>query len=199
MKIVCLDLEGVLVPEIWIEFAEQTGIKELARTTRDEPDYDKLMEFRIRILREHGLGLKEIQETIARIEPLPGAREFLDQLRAETQLVIVSDTFEQFAMPLMKKLAYPSIFCNRLTVDEKGQISGYEMRCKPSKLITVRKLQEMGFDTIAAGDSFNDLEMIEASALGILFRTTDQIKKDYPQYPAIETYEEFYQIIHAAL
>lgn len=199
MKIVCLDLEGVLVPEIWIEFAEQTGIKELARTTRDEPDYDKLMEFRIRILREHGLGLKEIQETIARIEPLPGAREFLDRLREETQLVIVSDTFEQFAMPLMKKLAYPSIFCNRLTVDEKGQISGYEMRCKPSKLITVRKLQEMGFDTIAAGDSFNDLEMIEASALGILFRTTDQIKKDYPQYPAIETYEEFYQIIHAAL
>lgn len=199
MKIVCLDLEGVLVPEIWIEFAEQTGIKELARTTRDEPDYDKLMEFRIRILREHGLGLKEIQETIARIEPLPGAREFLDRLREETQLVIVSDTFEQFAMPLMKKLAYPSIFCNRLTVDEKGQISGYEMRCKPSKLITVRKLQEMGFDTIAAGDSFNDLEMIEASALGILFRTTDQIKRDYPQYPAIETYEEFYQIIHAAL
>mgnify|MGYP000872693756 FL=1 len=199
MKIVCLDLEGVLVPEIWIEFAEQTGIKELARTTRDEPDYDKLMEFRIRILREHGLGLKEIQETIARIEPLPGAREFLDRLREETQLVIVSDTFEQFAMPLMKKLAYPSIFCNRLTVDEKGQISGYEMRCKPSKLITVRKLQEMGFDTIAAGDSFNDLDMIEASALGILFRTTDQIKRDYPQYPAIETYEEFYQIIHAAL
>lgn len=199
MKIVCLDLEGVLVPEIWIEFAEQTGIKELARTTRDEPDYDKLMEFRIRILSEHGLGLKEIQETIARIEPLPGAREFLDRLRAETQLVIVSDTFEQFAMPLMKKLAYPSIFCNRLTVDEKGQISGYEMRCKPSKLITVRKLQEMGFDTIAAGDSFNDLEMIEASSLGILFRTTDQIKRDYPQYPAIETYEEFYQIIHAAL
>ena len=199
MKIVCLDLEGVLVPEIWIEFAEQTGIKELARTTRDEPDYDKLMEFRIRILREHGLGLKEIQETIARIEPLPGAREFLDRLREETQLVIVSDTFEQFAMPLMKKLAYPSIFCNRLTVDEKGQISGYEMRCKPSKLITVRELQEMGFDTIAAGDSFNDLDMIEASALGILFRTTDQIKRDYPQYPAIETYEEFYQIIHAAL
>lgn len=199
MKIVCLDLEGVLVPEIWIEFAEQTGIKELARTTRDEPDYDKLMEFRIRILSEHGLGLKEIQETIARIEPLPGAREFLDRLRAETQLVIVSDTFEQFAMPLMKKLAYPSIFCNRLTVDEKGQISGYEMRCKPSKLITVRKLQEMGFDTIAAGDSFNDLDMIEASSLGILFRTTDQIKRDYPQYPAIETYEEFYQIIHAAL
>lgn len=199
MKIVCLDLEGVLVPEIWIEFAEQTGIKELARTTRDEPDYDKLMEFRIRILSEHGLGLKEIQETIARIEPLPGAREFLDRLRAETQLVIVSDTFEQFAMPLMKKLAYPSIFCNRLTVDEKGQISGYEMRCKPSKLVTVRKLQEMGFDTIAAGDSFNDLDMIEASSLGILFRTTDQIKRDYPQYPAIETYEEFYQIIHAAL
>ena len=199
MKIVCLDLEGVLVPEIWIEFAEQTGIKELARTTRDEPDYDKLMKFRIRILREHGLGLKEIQETIARIEPLPGAREFLDRLRAETQLVIVSDTFEQFAMPLMKKLAYPSIFCNRLTVDEKGQIRGYEMRCKPSKLITVRKLQEMGFDTIAAGDSFNDLDMIEASSLGILFRTTDQIKRDYPQYPAIETYEEFYQIIHAAL
>ena len=163
------------------------------------PDYDKLMKFRIRILREHGLGLKEIQETIARIEPLPGAREFLDRLRAETQLVIVSDTFEQFAMPLMKKLAYPSIFCNRLTVDEKGQISGYEMRCKPSKLITVRKLQEMGFDTIAAGDSFNDLDMIEASSLGILFRTTDQIKRDYPQYPAIETYEEFYQIIHAAL
>ena len=199
MKIVCLDLEGVLVPEIWIEFAEQTGIKELARTTRDEPDYDKLMEFRIRILREHGLGLKEIQETIARIEPLPGAREFLDRLREETQLVIVSDTFEQFAMPLMKKLAYPSIFCNRLTVDEKGQISGYEMRCKPSKLITVRKLQEMGFDTIAVGDSFNDLDMIEASSLGLLFRTTDQIKRDYPQYPAIETYEVFYQIIHAAL
>ena len=199
MKIVCLALEGVLVPEIWIEFAEQTGIKEIARTTRDEPDYDKLMKFRIRILREHGLGLKEIQETIARIEPLPGAREFLDRLREETQLVIVSDTFEQFAMPLMKKLAYPSIFCNRLTVDEKGQISGYEMRCKPSKLITVRKLQEMGFDTIAAGDSFNDLDMIEASSLGILFRTTDQIKRDYPQYPAIETYEEFYQIIHAAL
>ncbi len=199
MKIVCLDLEGVLVPEIWIEFAEQTGIKELARTTRDEPDYDKLMKFRIRILREYGLGLKEIQETIARIEPLPGAREFLDRLREETQLVIVSDTFEQFAMPLMKKFAYPSIFCNRLTVDEKGQISGYEMRCKPSKLITVRKLQEMGFDTIAAGDSFNDLDMIEASSLGILFRTTDQIKRDYPQYPAIETYEEFYQIIHAAL
>lgn len=199
MNIVCLDLEGVLVPEIWIAFAEKTGIEGLRKTTRDEPDYDKLMQYRIEILREHGLGLNEIQETIAMIDPLPGARAFLDRLREKVQVVIISDTFEQFAMPLMKKLNYPSIFCNRLKLAEDGRIVGYEMRCNPSKLTTVQKLQEMGYDTIAAGDSFNDLGMIQASKKGIFFRTTEQIRRDYPQYPAIETYEDFYREILAAL
>ena len=199
MNIVCLDLEGVLVPEIWIAFAEKTGIEGLRKTTRDEPDYDKLMQYRIEILREHGLGLNEIQETIAMIDPLPEARAFLDRLREKVQVVIISDTFEQFAMPLMKKLNYPSIFCNRLKLAEDGRIVGYEMRCNPSKLTTVQKLQEMGYDTIAAGDSFNDLGMIQASKTGIFFRTTEQIRRDYPQYPAIETYEDFYREILAAL
>lgn len=199
MNIVCLDLEGVLVPEIWIAFSEATGIPELKRTTRDEPDYDKLMKFRIGILKEHGLGLKEIQDTIATIDPLPGAKEFLDELRQLTQVVIISDTFEQFAKPLMKKLGWPSLFCNTLEVADNGEITGFKMRCDKSKLTTVKALQSCGFDTIAAGDSFNDLGMIQASKAGFLFRTTEAIKAEYPQYPAFETYDEFLAGIKSAL
>ncbi|MBQ9890004.1 MAG: bifunctional phosphoserine phosphatase/homoserine phosphotransferase ThrH [Firmicutes bacterium] len=199
MNIVCLDMEGVITPEIWIQFSKESGIPELKRTTRDEPDYDKLMKWRIGILKEHGLGLKEIQDTISRIEPLPGAKEFLDELRSITQVLILSDTFEQFAMPLMKKLGYPALFCNTLEVAENGEITGYKMRCEKSKLTTVKALQSVGFDTIAAGDSFNDLGMIQASKAGFLFRTTEQIKKDYPQYPAFEDYGEFLAAIKAAL
>jgi len=199
MNIVCLDMEGVLVPEIRIAFSEETGIPELRRTTRDEPDYDKLMKYRIGILKEHGLGLKEIQETIERIEPLPGAKEFMDRLRDTTQAIILSDTFTQFAAPLMRKLGMPTIFCNELTVGENGEITGYNMRCEQSKLTTVKCLQAMGFDTIAAGDSFNDLGMIKASKAGFLFRTTEQLKKDYPEYKALETYDELYDEIVKAL
>jgi len=199
MNVVCLDLEGVLVPEIWIAFAEATNIPELRRTTRDEPDYDKLMKYRIDILKEHGLGLKEIQDTIATIDPMPGAREFLDELRETTQVLILSDTFEQFAKPLMKKLGWPTIFCNTLEVAESGEITGFKMRCDKSKLTTVKSLQACGFDTIASGDSFNDLGMIEASKAGFLFRTTEAIKKDFPQYPAYETYDELLAGIKAAL
>lgn len=190
MYITCLDLEGVLVPEIWIAFAEASGIPELKKTTRDEPDYDKLMNYRLDILREHGLGLKEIQETIATIEPLDGAKEFLDELRSFCQTIIISDTFTQFASPLMKKLGMPTIFCNTLEVAENGEITGFRMRCEKSKLTTVKALQSIGYETIASGDSFNDLGMIQASKAGFLFRTTDQIKADYPQYPAFETYDE---------
>ena len=199
MDIVCLDLEGVLVPEIWIAFSEASGIPELKRTTRDEPDYDKLMRWRIGILKEHGLGLKEIQDTIATIDPLPGAKEFLDELRSITQTIIISDTFTQFATPLMKKLGWPTIFCNTLEVADSGEITGFKMRCEKSKLTTVKALQSMGFDTIAAGDSFNDLAMIEASRAGFLFRTTDAIKADYPQYPALEGYDEFLAAIKGVL
>jgi phosphoserine/homoserine phosphotransferase len=195
MYITCLDLEGVLVPEIWIAFSEKTGIPELRRTTRDEPDYDKLMKFRIGILKEHGLGLKEIQETIASLDPLPGAKEFLDELRSRMQVLILSDTFEQFASPLMKKLGMPTILCNTLEVGENGEITGYRMRCDKSKLTTVRALQSIGYETIASGDSFNDLGMIEASKAGFLFRTTEQLKKDYPQYPAFEEYDELLNAI----
>ncbi len=199
MNIVCLDLEGVLVPEIWIAFSEATGIPELRRTTRDEPDYDKLMKFRIGILKEHGLGLKEIQDTIATIDPLPGAKEFLDELRELTQVLILSDTFEQFAKPLMKKLGWPTLFCNTLEVADDGEITGFKMRCEKSKLTTVKALQSCGFETIAAGDSFNDLGMIQAGKAGFLFRTTEAIRKDYPQYPAFETYDEFLAGIKAVL
>ena len=199
MNVVCLDLEGVLVPEIWIAFSEASGIPELKRTTRDEPDYDKLMRYRIEILKEHGLGLKEIQETIAKIDPLPGAKEFMDRLRATTQAIIVSDTFTQFAAPLMKKLDMPTLFCNELVVGENGEITDFTMRCSHSKLTTVKCLQAMGFDTIAAGDSFNDLEMIQASKAGFLFRTTEQLKKDFPHYKALDTYEELYDEIVKAL
>lgn len=195
MNVVCLDMEGVLVPEIWIAFSEATGIPELRRTTRDEPDYDKLMRFRIEILKEHGLGLKEIQDTISTIDPFPGAKEFLNELRSHTQVIILSDTFYQFAMPLMKKLGYPTLFCNELIADDDGTITGFRMRCERSKLTTVKGLQAMGFDTIAAGDSFNDLGMIEASRAGFLFRSTEQIKKDYPQYPAFEEYSELLEAI----
>ena len=195
MFVTCLDLEGVLVPEIWIAFAKATGIPELEKTTRDEPDYDKLMNYRIGILKEHGLGLKEIQETIAGIDPLPGAKEFLDKLRAFGQVIIISDTFSQFAGPLMEKLGMPTIFCNELVVADDGEITGYKMRCEKSKLTTVRALQSCGFETIASGDSFNDLAMIEASKAGFLFRTTDAIKKDYPQYPAFEEYDDLYEAI----
>ena len=195
MYVTCLDLEGVLVPEIWIAFAEATGIPELKKTTRDEPDYDKLMNYRIGILKEHGLGLKEIQDTIATIDPLPGAKEFLDKLRAFGQVIIISDTFSQFAGPLMEKLGMPTIFCNELIVGDNGEITGYKMRCDKSKLTTVRALQSCGFETIASGDSFNDLAMIEASKAGFLFRTTDAIKKDYPQYPAFEEYDDLYKAI----
>mgnify|MGYP002571154826 CR=1 FL=1 len=199
MEIVCLDLEGVLVPEIWIAFAEETGIPELKRTTRDEPDYDKLMNYRINILKEHGLGLKEIQETIAKIDPMPGAKEFLDELREITQVIIISDTFTQFASPLMKKLGWPTIFCNSLEVADDGEITGFKMRIENSKLTTGKALQSAGFETIAAGDSFNDLGMIKASKAGFLFRTTDQIKKDYPELRALETYDEFLDAIKGAL
>lgn len=199
MNIVCLDLEGVLVPEIWIAFAEETGISELKRTTRDEPDYDKLMNYRINILKEHGLGLKEIQETIAKIDPMPGAKEFLDQLREMTQVIIISDTFIQFAGPLMKKLGYPTIFCNSLEVADDGEITGFKMRIENSKLTTVKALQSIGYDTIASGDSHNDLGMIKASKAGFLFRSTDEIKKEYPELPAFETYDELMDAIKKAL
>ncbi len=199
MNIVCLDLEGVLVPEIWIAFAKASGIPELTRTTRDEPDYDKLMNWRLGILREHGLGLKEIQETIATIDPLPGAREFLDALRKETQVIIISDTFSQFAGPLMEKLGYPTIFCNSLEVAENGEITGFKMRIENSKLTTVKALQSIGFETIASGDSFNDLGMIGASKAGFLFRSTEQIKKEHPELPAYETFDELLTAIEKAL
>jgi len=198
MNIVCLDLEGVLVPEIWIAFSEASGIPELRRTTRDEPDYDKLMKFRIGILKEHGLGLKEIQDTIAKIDPMPGAKEFLDELRSFTQVLILSDTFSQFAGPLMKKLGYPTIFCNTLEVAENGEITGFKMRCEKSKLSTVKALQSIGFETIAAGDSHNDLGMILNSKAGFLFKSTAQIKADYPDLPAYETYDELMAAIKAA-
>ena len=190
MYITCLDMEGVLVPEIWIAFSEVSGIPELRRTTRDEPDYDKLMKWRIGILKEHGLGLKEIQNVIAQIEPLPGAREFLDELRSFTQVIIISDTFTEFAMPLMEKLGWPTLFCNSLEVAPSGEITGYKMRIQQSKLSTVKALQSIGFDTIASGDSYNDLDMILASKAGFLFRTTDKIKQDYPQLPAFEEFAE---------
>ena len=199
MNIVCLDMEGVLVPEIWIAFAEASGIPELKRTTRDEPDYDKLMNFRLNILKEHGLGLKEIQETIAKIDPLPGAKAFLDELRATTQVIILSDTFEQFAKPLMEKLDWPTIFCNTLEVAESGEITGFKMRCEKSKLTTVKALQSMGYETIAAGDSFNDLGMILNSKAGFLFKSTEQIKKDYPQVPAYEEFDDLLAAIKNAL
>lgn len=199
MNIVCLDMEGVLVPEIWIAFADASGIPELRRTTRDEPDYDKLMQWRLGILREHGLGLREIQQTIAKIQPLPGAKAFLDELRAMTQVLILSDTFEEFAKPLMEKLGWPSIFCNSLEVAEDGTITGYKMRCRQSKLTTVKALQSIGYETIAAGDSFNDLGMIQASKAGFLFKSTEQIKKDHPELPAYEEFSELLAAIKAAL
>lgn len=199
MNIVCLDLEGVLVPEIWVAFAEETGIPELKKTTRDEPDYDKLMKWRLGILKEHVLGLKEIQETIAKIDPMPGAKEFLDELRSMTQVIIISDTFTQFAAPLMKKLGYPTIFCNSLEVAENGEITGFKMRVENSKLTTVKALQSIGFQTIASGDSHNDLGMIKASKAGFLFKSTEQIKKDNPELPAYETYEELMEAIKKAL
>lgn len=199
MNIVCLDMEGVLVPEIWIAFAKASGIPELRRTTRDEPDYDKLMNYRLNILKEHGLGLKEIQQVISTIDPLPGAKEFLDQLRQETQVVILSDTFEQFAKPLMEKLNWPAIFCNTLKVADNGEIVGYQMRCEKSKLTTVKALQSCGFDTIAAGDSFNDLAMIQASKAGFLFKSTDKIKADFPHIPAYEEFSDLLSAIRAAL
>jgi len=195
MIVTCLDLEGVLVPEIWIAFADAVGIPELRRTTRDEPDYDKLMNYRIGILKEHGLGLKEIQATIEKIDPLPGAKKFLDDLRECCQTIIVSDTFSQFAAPLMKKLGQPTIFCNELIVADNGEITGYKMRCEKSKLTTVKALQSMGFETIASGDSFNDLGMIQASKAGFLFRSTEKIIKDYPQYPAFTEYSELLDAI----
>ena len=199
MNIVCLDMEGVLVPEIWIAFAEASGIPELKRTTRDEPDYDKLMNWRLSILKEHGLGLKEIQAVIATIDPMDGAKAFLDELRSITQTIILSDTFEEFAQPLMKKLGWPTIFCNSLEVAPDGEITGFRMRCPQSKLTTVKALQSIGFDTIASGDSFNDLGMIQASKAGFLFKSTEAIKKDYPNIPAFETYDELLAAIKAAL
>ena len=199
MYVTCLDMEGVLVPEIWIAFAEASGIPELKRTTRDEPDYNKLMNWRLGILKEHGLGLKEIQETIAKIDPLPGAKEFLDELRANGQVIILSDTFEQFAKPLMVKLGMPTIFCNTLEVAPDGEITGFRMRCPQSKLTTVKALQSMGFDTIAAGDSFNDLGMIQASKAGFLFKSTDKIKADYPQIPAYEEFDDLLAAIKGAM
>ena len=199
MFITCLDLEGVLVPEIWIAFAEASGIPELKRTTRDEPDYDKLMKCRLGILKEHGLGLKEIQETIEKIDPMPGARAFLDELRELGQVIIISDTFTQFAKPLMKKLGWPTIFCNELEVAEDGEITGFRMRIEQSKLSTVKALQSIGFETIASGDSYNDLGMIRASKAGFLFKSTDQIKNDNPDLPAYETYEELLAAIKAAI
>ena len=199
MNIVCLDLEGVLVPEIWVAFAEETGIPELKKTTRDEPDYDKLMKWRLGILKEHGLGLKEIQETIAKIDPMPGAKEFLDELRTFSQVILISDTFTQFAAPLMKKLGWPTIFCNSLEVAENGEITGYRMRVENSKYSTVKALQSIGFETIASGDSHNDLGMIKASKAGFLFKSTEQIKKDNPELEAYETYEQLMEAIKKAL
>ena len=199
MNVVCLDMEGVLVPEIWVAFAEESGIPELKRTTRDEPDYDKLMKWRIAVLKEHGYKLEDVQNVIARLEPLEGAKEFVDKLREITQVIILSDTFTQFAAPLMKKLGWPTIFCNEMVVDEDGEILGHKMRCENSKYTTVRALQSMGFDTIASGDSFNDLGMIQASKAGFLFRSTEQIKKDYPQYPAYEEYDDLFEAIKKAL
>ena len=199
MNIVCLDLEGVLVPEIWVAFAEETGIPEFKRTTRDEPDYDKLMRYRIDLLERHSLGLKEIQDVISRIDPLPGAKEFLDELRSKCQVTILSDTFYEFAMPLMKKLGFPMLMCNALEVSDEGKIVGYRLRCAQSKLTTVKALQSCGFETIAAGDSFNDLGMIRASKAGFLFRSTEKIKADNPDLPIIEDYGEFLKAIVAAL
>ncbi len=199
MDIVCLDLEGVLVPEIWIAFAKASGIPELKRTTRDEPDYNKLMAWRLGILKEHGLGLKEIQQTIAAIDPIPGAKEFLDELRSLTQVIIISDTFTQFASPLMKKLGWPTIFCNTLEVAENGEITGFKMRIENPKYATVKALQSIGYDTIASGDSYNDLGMIKASKAGFLFKSTDQIKADNPELPAFEQYDELLQAIKKAL
>ncbi len=199
MNVVCLDMEGVLVPEIWIAFANETGIPELKLTTRDEPDYDKLMKYRIKILKEHNLGLKEIQAVIAKIDIMPGAKEFLDKLRKITQVIILSDTFEQFATPLMEKLGWPTIFCNTLEVGENGEITGYKMRCEKSKLTTVKALQSMGFDTIASGDSFNDLGMILNSKAGFLFKSTDKIKADYPQIEAFEEYDDLFEAIKKSL
>ncbi len=199
MNIVCLDMEGVLVPEIWVAFAEASGIPELKRTTRNEPDYSKLMRWRLGILKEHGLGLAEIQDTIARIDPLPGAKEFLDELRSITQAVILSDTFTQFAAPLMKKLGWPTIFCNTLVVAPDGTVEDFRLRISHTKLATVKAFQSIGYDTIAAGDSFNDLEMIQASKAGFLFRSTEQIKRDYPNLPAYETYDELLDAIKRVL
>ncbi len=199
MYITCLDLEGVLVPEIWIAFSKASGIPELSRTTRDEPDYDKLMKWRLGILKEHGLGLKEIQDTIATIDPIPGAKEFLDELRSMTQVIIISDTFEQFASPLMKKLGWPTIFCNTLEVAANGEITGFKMRCEQSKLTTVKALQSIGYETIASGDSYNDLGMIKASKAGFLFKSTDQIKADNPDLKAFETYDELLNAIKGAM
>ena len=199
MNVVCLDMEGVLVPEIWIAFADEVGIPELKRTTRDEPDYDKLMQYRLNILKEHNLGLNEIQAVIEKIDVMEGAKEFLDELRSVTQVIILSDTFEQFAAPLMKKLGMPTIFCNTLEVAPNGEITGYKMRCEKSKLTTVKALQSCGFETIAAGDSFNDLGMIRASKAGFLFKSTEQIKKDYPELPAFEEYDELLTAIKSAL
>lgn len=199
MYITCLDLEGVLVPEIWIAFAEASGIKELAKTTRDEPDYDKLMKFRLQILKENGIGLKEIQKTIAAIDPMPGAKEFLDELRSFCQVIIISDTFTQFATPLMEKLGWPTIFCNSLEVTDSGEVTGYKMRIQDSKLSTVKALQSIGYETIASGDSFNDLGMIKASKAGFLFRSTEQIKADYPEFPAFEEYAELMAAIRGTI
>lgn len=199
MKITCLDLEGVLVPEIWIAFSEASGIPELKRTTRDEPDYDKLMRWRLGVLKEHKLGLKEIQETIATIDPLPGAKEFLDELRSLTQVVIISDTFTQFAIPLMKKLGWPTIFCNTLEVAPDGEITDFRMRIENSKLSTVRALQSIGYETIAAGDSYNDLAMIQASKAGFLFRSTEKIKQDYPELPAFDDFDDLLSAIKQEL
>ena len=199
MNIVCLDMEGVLVPEIWIAFAEASGIPELKKTTREEPDYDKLMAWRLDVLKQHGLGLKEIQKTIAKIDPLPGAKEFLDALRRETQVIIVSDTFQEFAMPLMEKLGMPTIFCNSLVVAPDGEITGFTMRCEKTKYTTVKALQSMGFETIASGDSYNDLGMIQASKAGFLFRSTEEIKKDHPEIPAYDRFEDLLAAIRAAL
>ena len=190
MYITCLDVEGVLVPEIWVAFAEESGIPELKKTTRDEPDYDKLMKWRLGVLKEHGLGLKEIQETIEKIQPLPGAKEFLDELRSFSQVILISDTFAEFASPLMEKLGRPTLFCNSLEVSGNGEITGYKMRVEQTKLTTVKALQSIGFETIASGDSYNDLGMIQASKAGFLFRSTDKIKAEYPHIPAYETYDE---------
>lgn len=199
MNVVCLDLEGVLAPEIWIAFAEAAGVPDLRRTTRDEPDYDKLMNFRLDVLRQHGLGLPQIQEVIAGIDPVPGAREFLDELRSLSQVIIISDTFEQFAQPIMKKLGWPTIFCNTLEVAADGTITGYRMRCEQTKLTTVRALHSCGFETIASGDSYNDLGMIKASKAGFLFRSTPEIKAEHPEVPAFESFDELLTAIKAAL